>query len=90
MSEPFLPAHEPPAEPDPREHDLDGDVDVLPEPSHRGRHRADDAPDLLGGTRTAADGPVPDGAAEPPFRTPEPHHGLTADQLERELGEAED
>ncbi|MFF2051215.1 hypothetical protein ACFVU2_06385 [Leifsonia sp. NPDC058194] len=82
MSEPFLPAHEPPADADPREHDIDVDVDVIPDaPRIRGRHRADDAPDRVGEGRS----PVRDDAAEPPFRTPEAHHGLTADELEHDL-----
>jgi hypothetical protein len=73
MSEPFLPAHEPRAEPDPREHDLDGDVVLDPHAD------ADPAPD---------NAPlVHAGAAEPPFRTPTAGDHLTAQALADELGD---
>lgn len=93
MSEPFLPAHEPPAHADPREHDIDGDVDVFIEHDRsHGRHRAgDDTASTADASSLDADGsPVPADAPAPPFRTPEAHHGLTADELERDLDEESD
>jgi hypothetical protein len=71
MSEPFLPAREPGAQPDPRDREIDQDVDVLP-----------DAPP----TDDADADAVHEGAPRPPFRTPEPHAGLTAERLAEELG----
>jgi hypothetical protein len=71
MSEPFLPAHEPPSEPDPRERDIDTDADVFVEP--------DEETDL------AEEVPVRENAPRPPFRTPTPGDGLTPDQLADDL-----
>ncbi|MDO9395237.1 MAG: hypothetical protein Q7T71_01685 [Herbiconiux sp.] len=77
-SDPFLPFPEPRAEgePDPREHDLDPEADVLIEPSV-------DDPDA---ERAAAAERAR--ALDAPFRTPVAGDRLTAEELEADLGDA--
>lgn len=72
MSEPFLPAHEPRHEPDPREHDIDAEADVFIEPT--GTHVSPMEADL-----------VHTDARLPPFRTPIPGDALRPDELADEL-----
>lgn len=73
-SEPFLPAAEAPREADPRDVDIDDDVDsdVVEEPGV-------DDPDA----RTA------EPAADSAFRTPEPGERLSPEELARELGDSD-
>jgi len=73
-AEPFMPLHEPAADSDPREHDLDGDVDVSPD-------REAGAPEEVAAAE-AEWARTP----KPAFRTPTPGAHLTADELRDDLG----
>ncbi|WP_203580499.1 hypothetical protein [Microbacterium hibisci] len=72
-AEPFMPAHEPPAQQPPQEHDLDHDTDVLFDAQDPGAPASDPEP-------WHAD----DAAATLPRPVPGEH--LTAEQLSADLG----
>lgn len=69
MAEPFMPAHQPASTPDPTEHDIDTDVDVI----------FDTAPSDADGEAVHA------GAPDPAFRTPVAGDKLTSAELDAEL-----
>lgn len=74
-AEPFMPAHEPRPTADPREIDIDTDVDVLFDEQGAADGPAPSDPPQL----------VHDGAEHPPFRTPIAGEKLTEAELEADL-----
>lgn len=71
-AEPFMPSHEPSAEPDPRERDLDIDADVLHE-----KEAADPDAEAAAARRLERDRHIP-------FRTPSGQR-LSGEALEHEI-----